>query len=261
MSVLTLPEPAHWPEGRRRLNKLTLVMGLFVAMGIFTGVRELLRGRVFEGAVGFGLIPMFLAVAIAMQLMSRRPTTLRASHDGTGTLLRPNRIIMFLAIAMIIYLIPFGIIVVAFTLTGHLHMFASRHAQTASVVGMALATSTAVTGLLTAWRRGGVGYVKLTPTGIDVADVKSTQTIQWADIVGVADHSETNKKTRKAAVLRRQDGTEKTIEACDLYAPNGVGLYWMVRHYWRHPDDRPELTDGRALARLDEGRFDTSVDA
>jgi hypothetical protein len=30
----------------------------------------------------------------------------------------------------------------------------------------------------------------------------------------------------------------------------------MVRHYWRHADDRVELTDARALQRLDEGRFD-----
>jgi hypothetical protein len=29
----------------------------------------------------------------------------------------------------------------------------------------------------------------------------------------------------------------------------------MVRHYWRHPDDRSELTDGRALERLRDEPF------
>jgi UDP-N-acetyl-D-mannosaminuronic acid transferase (WecB/TagA/CpsF family) len=77
--------------------------------------------------------------------------------------------------------------------------------------------------------------------------------------VAVDDHSETNKKTRKAIVLRIEDGTEKTIDGADFYVPNGIGLYWMVRHYWRHPDDRVELTDDRALRRLEEGRFDTTV--
>jgi len=258
MSALTLPEPARWPEGQRRLTKLTLAMGLFVAVGTFVSVREAAKGNVLEGAVGIGFLPIFVAVAIAMQLMSRRPTILRASHDRTGTVLRPNRITMILFLGMIVYVIPFGIAVVALTLTGHLHLFASQRGQAATVVGMALATSTAVTGLFTAWRRGGVGYVKLTPTGVDVADIKTTESVAWDDVVDVDDHSDLNKKTRKAVVLRRRDGSEKVIEGCDFYVPHGVGLYWMVWHYWRHPGDRPELTDGRAVERLDEGRFDTS---
>ena len=46
------------------------------------------------------------------------------------------------------------------------------------------------------------------------------------------------------------------IDGADFYVPNGVGLYWAVRHYWRHPEDRVELGDGRALQRLSEGRLD-----
>ena len=40
------------------------------------------------------------------------------------------------------------------------------------------------------------------------------------------------------------------------YAPNGAALYWMVRHYWKHPEDRAELTDGRALERLRTEQFE-----
>ncbi|MDP9168550.1 MAG: hypothetical protein M3O32_21175 [Actinomycetota bacterium] len=233
-------------------------MALFVAMGVFAGTRELLRGRLFEGAVSFGFVVMFVVLGIAMQLLARCPTVLRASHDGTGTLLRPNRIIMNLLIAVLVYFIPLGLAVVIFTLTGDLQLFPSKRARIAAMVLMALTTMTVVSGLLTARRRGGVGYVKLTPTGIDIADVKSTESVAWADIVGVDDHSDVNKKIRRAAVLRRREGAETSIGSCDLYVPNGVGLYWMVWHYWRHPDDRVELTDGRALARLEEGRFDTT---
>jgi hypothetical protein len=53
-----------------------------------------------------------------------------------------------------------------------------------------------------------------------------------------------------------RDGTEKTIDGAYLYVPNGAGLYWMVRHYWRHPEDRVELIDHRALERLRDGQFD-----
>ena len=30
----------------------------------------------------------------------------------------------------------------------------------------------------------------------------------------------------------------------------------MIRHYWKHPENRAELTDGRALERLRNEQFD-----
>jgi hypothetical protein len=38
--------------------------------------------------------------------------------------------------------------------------------------------------------------------------------------------------------------------------PNGAALYWMIRHYWLHPENRIELTDGRALERLRNEDFE-----
>ncbi|WP_155948731.1 hypothetical protein [Mycobacterium sp. URHB0044] len=40
-----------------------------------------------------------------------------------------------------------------------------------------------------------------------------------------------------------------------FYVPNGVALYWTVRYYWRHPDDRAELMAGRAAEWFRDGRF------
>ena len=165
-------------------------------------------------------------------------------------------ILGLLAFAVVI---PVGLVFVTFTLTGGLEMFTSRRGQSIAVVAMCFAVLGSIAGLVSGWRRGGVGYVKLTPSGVDVADIFRTESVAWDDIDDVDDHSDIDKKTRKAVVLRRRDGSEKVIDGCDFYVPNGVGLYWMVRHYWRHPDDRAELTDGRSLARLDEGRFDTDM--
>jgi hypothetical protein len=38
--------------------------------------------------------------------------------------------------------------------------------------------------------------------------------------------------------------------------PDGVALRQLVRFYWQHPDNRGELTDGRALKRLADERFE-----
>jgi hypothetical protein len=259
MSLIALPDPANWPAGRRRLSWLTLVVGLFIAVGVFFGTRDVRGGDYLRAIVDFGLGLPFLLVIIAVNLVAGGRTSLRASHNSTGTTLRSDRIFDTLALITFFVCIPLGIVFVIFTLTGDLEMFPSRRGQVGAMVLMTLATGTAVAGLASAWRRGGVGYVKVTPSGIEIADILRTQSVLWGEVVDIADHSETNKKTRKAIVFGLTDGRETTIDGADFYVPRGVGLYWMVQHYWRHPDDRVELTDDRALRRLDEGRFDTSV--
>ena len=256
MSVLRLPEPANWPAGGGRLIRLTLVMAAFFTVALFFGTRSVLRGDYLEAAVGAGLVLPGVLVIVTVQFVSRGQTTLRADHDATGTTLMPDRIFSTLGILVIAMMILVGVVFVTFTLTGHLHVFDSRRGQAAAVTGMSLATVTAISGLITAWRRGGIGYVKLSSAGIDIANILRTESVTWNDVIGVDDHSKVNKKTRKAIVLELQDGTEKTIDGADFYVPNGVGLYWMVRHYWRHSGDRAELADDRALERLREGRFD-----
>ena len=256
MSVLTLPEPANWPAGRIPLAKTTLLVAVLVLAGIFTAAHQFLLGRNLEASFAIAFLVPFVLLVAVIHVAARRDTSLRASYDATGTLLRPDLTLTWLVMTAIGSFVPLGLAGVVLTLTGHLHLFASQRAQAGAVVGMALLAGTAISGLLTAWRRGGVGYVKLTPAGIDIADIKRTQSVAWDDVLEVADHSESNKKTRKAIVLRLGDGTEKTIDGADLYVPNGIGLYWMVRHYWRHADDRAELTDERGLERLRDGRFD-----
>lgn len=115
-----------------------------------------------------------------------------------------------------------------------------------------------VVGAISAVRRGGIGYVKLSPEGIDVANIISTKYVEWEDVVDIKDCTET-KRTRKAIVLCMHDGSEEIIDGADIYVPQGTALYWMVRHYWRHPSDREELTDSRSIDRLRAEDFDVEL--
>lgn len=103
---------------------------------------------------------------------------------------------------------------------------------------------------------GTAGVCPLDPAGIENTNLIHTKFYAWEDIANVLDEP-SKKRTRKAVVLALKDGSEAIIEGADLYVPGGVGLYWMVRHYWRHLEDRAELADGRALERLHDQRFDT----
>jgi hypothetical protein len=195
-----------------------------------------------------------IAVA-ALLLVSLGRTSLRAETDSDGTILRPDRRFSTLMIVGFATVVPSGLVFIIYAPTGGLDIPMSRGYQIFSPIVMALAVVAAVMGLVSVVRRGGIGYLKLTPEGIDVANIISTKYVDWDDVVDVKDNTDTKRRTRKAIVFCLQDGSEEIVDGADFYVPNGIALYWMVRHYWRHPDDRSELTDGRALERLGGERF------
>jgi hypothetical protein len=51
------------------------------------------------------------------------------------------------------------------------------------------------------------------------------------------------------------DDSAPTLAAGSI-TPDGSALRELVRFYWEHPESRDELTDGRAVERLAEERFD-----
>jgi hypothetical protein len=155
--------------------------------------------------------------------------------------------------------IPAGIAFLVFAPTGQIVVPLSRGWRIFTLIGVGFAVAIAVRGVITLWRKRsiGMGSVQLTPTGIAVTTAVSAESTAWDDVVDLSDEA-APKKTRTAIVLRRKDGTEQVLDGADFYVPKGVGLYWMVHHYWRHPEDRAELTDDRALTRLRDQRFDTS---
>lgn len=255
MSLLSLPEPTHWPTGRRRLAWVTAAVAVFVTLGIGFGTRNLLRGDPLSAGVLVGMLPPFVLALIAVRRVARGRTTLCARVDSTGTRLRSDRTSgALLTIALAVW-IPVGVVIAVATTTGDLELFSSTRGRVASIVLATSATIVAAVGLVSAWRRSGVGYVKLTPEGIEIADILRTNRVAWTQIIAVDDHTE-SKSTRKALVLKCSDDRESVIDGADYYVPHGAGLYWMVRHYRLHAEDRGELVDARAVQRLSDGRFE-----
>lgn len=256
MSVLRLPEPTGWASSGRRLVWIT-VAGLapaVIALGF--GLRALLRGSYLTTLVTFALGASFVLVVAALLFVGRGSTALRADHDSTGTVLLPDRrFTVLVLISLLLATLSMLAIAVAVPLEA-LDVPMSGGMRTFSPFVAGFGAAVGVVGLLTGWRRGGVGYVELSPDGVDIANIAYTESVDWNDIADVADSADT-KKTRRAVVLKLRDGTEKIIDGADLYVPAGVPLYWMVRHYWGHPDDRAELTSGRALERIADGDFAT----
>lgn len=252
-----MPDPQGWESSGHRLLLISAagLMPAVAALGF--GLRALLRGSFLTALVVCALGASFVLVVVALQLVRRGRTALRAERDSAGTLLLPDRRFSALVVTSL-GLATLSMLTIAVAAPiGVLDIPMSAGMRIASTFVAGFGALVGASGLFTGWRRGGVGYVGLSADGVDIADIVNTESVVWGEIVEVADCAE-EKKTRKAVVLQLRDGREKVIDGADLYVPGGAPLYWMVRHYWLHAADRAELGDGRALERLSNGRFATA---
>jgi hypothetical protein len=254
--VLNLPEPEAWQRARPKYRWLYAVGFVFIGVGFQYAVSAAVRGSYPTALFALLLAACPLPVVVGMARASYGRVPCRVRQDETGTIVLPDRWLGLLCIVMVLVFTAATVLYNILYFTGTLDMSTSGTARRASPYAFAVVAILVVGSLIAGWRRGnGWGHVRLTPAGIENADMIHTEFYAWHDIDDVLDRPE-KKRTRKAVVLALKDGSEAIIEGADLYVPRGVGLYWMVRHYWRHPEERSELTDGRAHERLIEERFD-----
>ncbi len=259
MPVLNLPEPPGWPAGRRRVYSVLLVAIVFFSPGVVYGVWAFVRGHYLTSVAAFGFVAFPLIMIGFLLLVLAGRTSLRASSFAAGTTLRPDRLLAgALGLGLACFILA-GTAFLVFVPTGQIVVPLTPGWRIGTLIAMGSAVALAVRLAIVWWqkRRIGSGSVQLTPTGVKVTTAVSAESTSWDDVVNVSDETEA-KKTRTAIVLHRRDGTEQVLDGTDFYVPKGIGLYWMVHHYWRHPEDRAELTDGRALERLRDERFDVS---
>jgi len=111
--------------------------------------------------------------------------------------------------------------------------------------------------LLLRGRSSGWGYLKLSPEGFEVTNsVTTTTSGAWDDVVDVVDQAPKGTSAYCPAVMVMGEGPPQVIKSVDGYGPYGSAIYWAIRHYWLHPENRGELTNGRAIERLEAQEFE-----
>ncbi|MBB5164144.1 hypothetical protein [Mycobacterium sp. AZCC_0083] len=201
MSIQKLPEPANWQASRRLLVWITVGVLAFTSFGVYWSVVATIRGHYLTPTALFGISVFPLIATAALLLVSLGRTSLRAETDSDGTVLRPDRLFSTLMIVGFACVVPSGLVFIFNAPTGRLDILMSRGYQIFSPTVMALAVVAAVLGLVSAMRRGGIGYLKVTPVGIDVANMVSTKSVDWDDVVDIKDDTDTKRRTRRAIVF------------------------------------------------------------
>ena len=174
----------------------------------------------------------------------------RTSFSADGTTVRPDRGMDLPIIISVCGVTGSGALIAVSVPMGMLHIPmspTSRYVVPFTAGAVAIMGLPFVTQFL---RRGTTKYLRLSPEGLEVAEGLRSHLAHWSEVVGVADAVPGKPPvTVGSVVVVLSDGSTQRFAGGGC-TPDGRALRDLVHHYWRHPEDRPELTDGRAIQRL-----------
>ncbi len=244
-----------------KLFSLAFSCGIGILCVVWTAI-TLARGEFLTAIVVFGFAVSCVGLAATLIRVRLGRVAPRGTFDAAGTTIRPDRGVEVLAQTMsLAAVVSMGLFAI-FAPVGKLDipMPAARHFYLVYLPFVAAAG--AVTGALIMWRayrRGGpTSYLRLTPEGFEFTEGlwSSVGHGGWGEVNEVTDRQpDSRPPPRSAIVMVMSDGQNHTLPTADAYTRGGEALRQMVRFYWQHPEDRAELTDGRALARLSSNDF------
>lgn len=251
MPRVGLPRPQHWRDKLGVLIVGLIFFGGIGALCVMWAVVVLIRGEYLTAIVMAGFAVFLLNMVLAMGLTQFGRVSIHGRVESGGTELRVDRVFERLVSIAIIALIPSGIVFVCFAPIGRIDIPLNRGAQIFFPLGVAFMVYWSLLLLCRAKARGGWGYLRLTPDRFELVNVFHTAASgSWDDVIDVTDKAPPDNRGRFPAVMIMKDRPPEVINGLDGYTPRGRALYWMIRHYWLHPENRTELTNGEALDRL-----------
>jgi hypothetical protein len=233
-----------------------LLLGSIGTLGVVLAVIGIGRGEYLTTVVALGASAFCYGLIIPLVKVVRGKVTPRGEVDDAGTTFRPDRGIDIPVQVSLVGLVLAGALIAIFAPLGKLDIPVPHTLRfSLPFVGAVVA----VTGAPILWRnlrRGSTKYLRLMPGGFELVQGWRWQCGGWAHVEDVTDEApEQTASTPNAVVVVMSDGSAPTMAAAS-FTPEGTALRELVRFYWLHPDCRGELTDGRALKRLADERFE-----
>ena len=221
--------------------------GLFCLAWAFIYVA---RGELLSAVVALGFAFLSLGLVLMLAIITSRKVEPRVKREDGGILVRPDRRVDYLLVAA-----TFGgfVAMACYAIFAPLGMIAirvPRNDERYFVVACAAAVLVGVFSLKQIIRRRGTSYVRMTVHGLETGNTVSSADRSWDEMTDVADRPLYARRPTGATYITTADGRTRVLPT-DWYTPGGDALREWVRFYWKHPEDRGELTDGRALQRLE----------
>ena len=239
-------------QGGRELKGLRVfAIAVLSSAALFCAVWAvvtLLRGHyltTFVAVVGavFALAPLRIWILMPHVVA-------RGSVGAAGTVIRPDRrvdaLMLVCLVAGTVGMGCFGVFGMMGKLDIPLPSEIARHYASIFI-------PPAVICLIALWLMAlcrGIAYVRLTPDGFTFMEIFSAKRGEWSQVIDVTDEAPDRPQDKSPLVMHMANGEREILKESALYTPGGRALLELVRFYWEHPEDRAELSDGRALERL-----------
>jgi hypothetical protein len=255
-----LPKPEGWRPQVFLIVAAVLVVPVFFGTTLWWLIASLVNGQYASTVVAVGVLLVLLGFALAVTVTKAGLVEPSGDFDDVGTYVFVDQMVGLIMLATAIVMIPTAVLFLSFYFTGAIVLPHTRKGNAPLIVAAVLALIGAVT-MIKGYRRRTMGQVRLTPKGFGVYESGREFGGKWVDVAEVTSAPPPVRKRSerkvKPVVFNMTDGSVLAINGADSYTPGGQTLYWMARYYWRNPDKRGELTDGRALKRVYDERFPT----
>jgi hypothetical protein len=206
------------------------------------------RGAFLSAVVALGFAIFALGFILMLAIIALRKVKPRVALEDGGIMVRPDRRVDILLTAA-----TFGCFVAmaCYAIFAPLDMIGirvprndERYFVFACVAGV-LAGVFSVRQII---RRRGTSYVRLTADGFELGNTVSSVTRSWSEVTEIADRPQKARHSTGTTYITARDGGTRILPS-DWYTPSGHALRELVRFYWKNPENRVELADGRALQR------------
>ena len=255
-----LPKPEGWRPQVLLIVAAAVVVPVFFGMTLWWVIASLVNGQYASTVVAVGALLVLLGFALAVTVTKAGLIEPSRDFDDVGTYVFIDQMVGLIMLATAILMIPTAVLFLIFYFSGAIVPPHTRKGDAPLIVCAVLALIGAFT-MIKGYRRRTMGQVRLTAKGFRVYESGKEFGGKWADVENVTSappRARTRSERKvKPVVFTMTDGSVLAINGADSYTPGGQALYWMVRYYWRNPDERDELIDGRALRRVSDERFPT----
>ena len=232
-----------------------LLFGFIGTLGVVLAVIGIGRGEYLTTVVALGASAFCYGLIIPLVKVVRGKVSPHGELDGAGTIIRPDRGIDMPVQVSLVGLVVAGALIAIFAPLGKLDIPVPHTMRFSLPFVGAVVAVTGAPIVLRNLRRGSTKYLCLTPGGFKLVQGWRSQCGDWAQVEDVTDVAPGQPTpTPSAIVVVMSAGGAPTMAAAS-FTPDGAALRELVRFYWLHADSRGELTDGRALKRLADERF------